>query len=74
MAEDAEVGRRTSSTIRSVENSPSDLAENAEVGDNGDGGDNTTVKRSLLFKKPNRPTRYLTSLRSDTDSALFTRR
>ena len=64
-AEDAEVGSGTSSTTRSAENSSAsvDIAEDAEVGDNDDGGDDKTVKRSPS-KKPNVPMRYLTSLRS----------
>ena len=43
-------------TTRSAENLPSDMAEDAEVGGNGDGGDDETVKRSPLSKKPNVPT------------------
>ena len=39
------------------------MAEDAEVGGNGDGGDDETVERSPLSKKPNVPTGYLTSLR-----------
>ena len=73
MAEDAEVGSGTSSTTRSAENSPSDMAENAEVGGNSDGGDDETVERSPS-KKPNVPIGYLTSLRSEADSALFAKR
>ena len=40
------------------------MAENAEVDGNGDAGDNKTVKRSPLSKKPNVPTEYSTSPRS----------
>ena len=65
MAEDAEVGSGTSSTTRSAKNLPSDMVDNAEVGSNGDGGDDETVKRSHLSKKPNVPMGYLTSLRSE---------
>ena len=72
MAEDAEVGSGTSSITRSAENlSVSvDMAEDAEVGGNGYSGDNETVERSPS-KKPNGPTKYLTSLRSDADNAAF---
>ena len=65
MAEDAEIRSGTSSTTRSAENSPSDMAEDAEVGGNGDGGNDETVERSPLSKKPNVSTGYLTSLRSE---------
>ena len=56
MADDAEVGSRTSSTIRSAENLSAsiDMAEDAEVG-GGNSGDDKTVKRSSS-KKPNIPT------------------
>ena len=64
MAEDAEFGSGTSSITRSAESSPSDMAEDVEVGGNGDGGDDKTVERSPLSKKPNVPTGYLTSLHS----------
>ena len=73
-AEDAKFGSGTSPTTRSAENSPLDMAEDAEVGGKGDGGSNETVKRSPLSKKPNGPTEYLTSLRSDADSAPFEKR
>ena len=73
-AEDAEVGSGTSSTTRSAENLPSDMAENTEVSGNGNGGDDETVKRSLLSKKPNGPTEYFISLRSDADTAPFEKR
>ena len=46
MAEDAEVGSGTSSTIWSAKNLPSDIAEDAEIGGNDHGGDVETVKRS----------------------------
>ena len=46
-----------------------DVDEDAEVG--VDNGDDETVKRSPLFKKPNVPTGYLTFLRSDADSVPF---
>ena len=74
MAEDAEVESETSSTTRSAENSALNMAEDAEVDGNGDSVDNETVKRSPLFKKPNGPTEYLTSLRSDADSIPFEKR
>ena len=61
-------------TTRSAENLPSDMAEDAEVHGNGDSGDNETVKRLPLFKKPNRPTRYFISLRSNVDSVPFGKR
>ena len=50
------------------------MAENAEVGGNGDGGDDETVERSPLSKKSSGPMGYLTSLRSDADSAPFAKR
>ena len=65
MADDAEVGSGTSSTTRSAKNSPLDMAEDAEVGGNGNGGDDETVERSPLSKKPNVSTGYLTSIRSE---------
>ena len=51
MAEDAEIGSGTSSTIRSAKNSSVlvDMAEDAEVGE-GDIDDDVTVKRLPLFK------------------------
>ena len=51
-------------TTRSAKNLLSDIAEDAEVGGNGDSSDDETVKRSPLFKKPNGLTWYFTSLRS----------
>ena len=70
MAEDAEVGSETSSTTRSAKNLPSDMAKDAEVGGNGDGGDNETDKR-LPSRKSSRLMRYFISLRSNADSVLF---
>lgn len=72
MAENAEVGDGTSSTIRSAENSSAsvNVAEDAEVGSGGDGGGDETVERSPPSKKSNVPTRYFTSLRSNTGSVL----
>ena len=74
MAKDAELGSATSSTTRSAENLPLDIAEDVEVGGNSDGSDDETLERSPLFKKLNRPMGYLTSLRSDVDSTSFTKR
>ena len=74
MAKDAEIGSGPSSTTRSVKYSPLDMAKDAELGGNGDGSDNKTVKRSPLSRKSNGPMGYLTSLRSDADSALFAKR
>ena len=48
------------------------MAEDTEV-DEGDSGDDETVKQSPS-KKANVPTEYLISLRSDADSALFEKR
>ena len=73
MAENAEFESGTSSTTRSAKNSPLNMAENAEVGGNGDGGDDEMVERSP-FSKSSGPMGYLTSLRSDTDSATFAKR
>ena len=70
MAEDIEVGSKTSSITRSAKNLPSDMAEDAELGGNGNGGDDETVQRSP-FRKWSRPTKYLTSLRSHADSSSF---
>ena len=55
MAEDAEVGSGTSSTTKSAENLSAsvDMAEDAEVGGNGDSGNDETVERSPLSKKSN---------------------
>ena len=69
MAEDAEIGSRTSSTTRSVENWASDMAEDAEVGGNCDGGDDKTFEKSPS-QKLNVSTRYLTVLRSVKMSSL----
>ena len=46
-AENAEVGNGTSSITRSASNSSAsvDMAKDAEVGGNGDGGDDETVKK-----------------------------
>ena len=74
MAEDAEVESGTSSTTRSAESLLSDMVEDAEVGSNSDGGDNETIKKSPLSKKSNVPMGYLTSLRSDADSAPFAKK
>ena len=74
MAEDAKLGSGISSTTRSAENLPSDMAEDAEVGGNGDCGDDETVKRLPLSKKSNGLMGYLTSLRSNADSAPFAKR
>ena len=65
-AEDAEIGSGTSSTTRSAKNlSVSvELAKNAEVGW-GDGGDDETVKKLPLSKKPNVPIEYPSSLYSE---------
>ena len=49
-AEDSEVGSGMNSIIRSAKNLPLDMAENAEVGGNGDSGNNEMVKRSPLSK------------------------
>ena len=51
-------------TTRLAKNLPLDMAEDAKVSGNGDSGDDETVERSPLSKKPNGPTGYLTSLRS----------
>ena len=72
MAEDAEVRSGLSSTMRSAEKllASVDIAEDAEVGEGGV-GDDETVKRSPLFKNSSGLMRYLTFLRSDTDSGSF---
>ena len=74
MAEDAKVESGTSSIARSDKNSPRDMAEHAEVGGHADGGDDKTIKRSFLSKKPNGFIGYLTPLRSNADSAPFEKR
>ena len=51
-------------TTRSAENLLLDIAEDAEMSGNANSGDDETVKRSHLSKKPNEPTEYLTFLRS----------
>ena len=73
-AEDAEVRNETSSTSRSAENLPLDMAEDAKVGGNGDSGDDKTVKRSPFSKKSSGRMGYFTSLRSNAYSALFANR
>ena len=60
-AEDAEVGSGTSSITRLAKNLSLYMAEDTEVGGNGDGDDDETVERSPS-KKLSRPTGYLTSL------------
>ena len=70
-AEDAEVRSGTSSTTKLAKNSPSDMAEDVEVGGNGDGGDDKMVKKSPLSKKPNKPAGYLISLHSRKDEFLL---
>ena len=68
MAEDAEVGSRTSSTIRLAENSSAtvDMAEDAEVGGNDDSSDDETVKK-ITFQEVKRTygISYLPTLRKD---------
>ena len=73
-ANNAEVGSGISSTTRSDENLPSNMAKDAEVGGNGDGSDDETVERSPLSKKLNGSIGYLTSLRSNANSASFAKR
>ena len=51
-------------TTRSAKNFPSDMAEDAEIGANGDSGDDETVERSPLSKKLNGLIGYFTSLLS----------
>ena len=50
------VGSGTSCTTRSAENLSAsvDMAEDAEVGGNGDGGDDETVEKSPFFQKAKR--------------------
>ena len=62
MVEDAEVGSGTNFKTRSAKNSPLNIAEDAEIGANGNSGDDKTVKKSP-FKKLSRLTGYFTSLR-----------
>ena len=59
ITEDTELGSKTSSMTRLAKNSSLlvDIAEDVEVGEDN-GGDDETVERSLLFKKPNVPTGY----------------
>ena len=45
MAEDAEIGRKTSPTTRSANNLALDIAEDVEVGGNSDESDDETVKK-----------------------------
>ena len=45
MFEDAGVGSGTSSITRLAKNSPLNIAEEAEVGGNSDGGDDETVEK-----------------------------
>ena len=49
------------------------MAKDAEFSSNGNGGDDKTVEK-LPFRKSSGPTKYLTSLRSNADSALFEKR
>ena len=53
MVEDAKVDSGTISTTRSAENLSAsvDMAEDAEVGNNDDGGDDKTVKKITSFQK-----------------------
>ena len=59
---------------RSAENLLLDMAEDAWVDGNDDSGDNETVKRSPLSKKPNGPIGYFLSLRSYADNVPFGKR
>ena len=65
MAEDAKVGSGTSSTTRSAKNSSAsvNMAEDAEVVGNGDGGDNEIVEK-ITFQEFERTYRvsYLPTL------------
>ena len=75
MAEDAEVGNKTSSITRLTKNlsASMDMSEDVEVNE-GDKGDNKTVKRSPFSKKLSGPIGYLTSLCSNADSKPFAKR
>ena len=70
MAEDAEIGSGTSSRTKSAGKLLLNMAKDVKVDSNSDGGYNKMVER-LLFKKLSGLTRYLTSLHSNADSALF---
>ena len=65
-AEDAKVGSGTSFTIKSAENLTEsvNMAEDAEVGESN-GGDDKTIEKSPLSKKPNGPMGYFISLHSE---------
>ena len=64
----------TITPTQSAENSLLDIVEDAEVGGNGDDGDNKMIERSPFSKKSNVSTKYLTSLRSNADSVPFEKR
>ena len=63
-AEDAKIRSGTSSITRLAKNLPLDIAEDAEVGGNGDGSNDEIVKRSPSFKMSNGSIRvsYLSTL------------
>ena len=61
-AKDTKVRSEISSTIKLAKNSLLSIAEDAEVGGNGDSSDDKTVKKSPLLKKANVTTEYVTSL------------
>ena len=48
MAEDAEVGNRTSYITRPAKDLPLDMAENVEVGGNGESGNDEMVKKIIF--------------------------
>ena len=73
MTEDAEVGSKMTSTTKSAKNLPLHIAEDAEISDNGNGGNNEMVERSPS-RKPSKFIEYLASLRSNVDSAPFEKR
>ena len=65
MAEDVEVGNRTSSTIKSTKNLSAsvDIAEDTKIGESDD-GNNKTVKKSPS-KKLSKPIKYFIFLHSE---------
>ena len=72
MTEDAEVGSKISFTTRSAKNLSAsvDMAKDAEVS-GGDSGDDETVNRLSLFKKPNISMEYLISPRPKKNEFLL---
>ena len=72
-AQNAEIGRRTRSTTRLAKNLLLNMAEDAKVGGNGDGGDDETVKKITSFQEAKRTYKvsYLPTLQKKDEFPLI---